>query len=355
MSSTRGITRTGFFGGSAPLKASSQDSSSPTFTDVGGMGACGFRSLVAILFEQSLKDPRKCAKSLELFLSHHYQYYPNHRMLLPPLATTADRLQQMMMSINPAELLEAAAYTLRQIAVTEMCAHPDEYPSAFVEHNEGTSPATMRQSKTWVDEAALVAAANVLSIGLEVHVVTSSKSLPMRLRYNVTGKEPFTAVLRLKSGHYEPCLENGERFSQTRGPSARALIPQVVEQDEPNLAEICTKIKAADERVLNDYQDHYQRLLSMVAAQELSKESLIDLYILGMKSSDYLQGRIAVIAKDRGDDTFFDVIHQRQLPSDDLVHELIHALARAMSIGHMNPEQVFAGIDEPPVPGLSRR
>ena len=267
-------------------------------------------------------------------------------------------MEQLIKSVRVGELLQSMAYTLRQISVTEMCAHPEFYRGAFVDRNEGTTPEDMRKPTTWIDESSIAALAKAMAVSIEVQVVERVKSLPMRLRYNETSTDVAPAVvMQLKNGHYIPRVSSN-CFSAVNTRLARTLSPVTNgSPQDPSLTEIYSAIALEDKRLNETFESTHRRLATMVSAGELSKDDLLSCYIKGMASSDYLSGRVAHVSVEHGNQYFFDAInrvqqttHKGSLRRGDydqqITDELIHALARAMTIGQMSSESVFAQIDE---------
>lgn len=333
--------------------AASKSLKEPVFVNVGGNGDCGFRSVAAGFLDYFLANPRMSSDLLNKVLTAHFKYFPAHRTMLPGLITPTERMQQLIKDVRMSELIPALAYTFRQLAVTEMCAHPELYRGAFVDRNEGTAPAEMRKATTWIDEVSILALANVLKMPIQVHVVEHAKPLPLCLAYNADAKEP-PVVIKLEGNHYIPRVKAAERFTGTATQSPRTN--EAVVHADPDLDTIRAAIKAADQQMITVFEETHHRLATMVLAGELSKSDLLAMYVNGMANSDYLRGRIACVGIEHGNQDFFNAIMSTKpgksrdvLPTtkhdDRIVAELIHAIARAVSIGQMNEEAVFAPVD----------
>lgn len=334
-------------------------SSKPTFVDVGGNGDCGFRAVAAGLIDNFLSHPHVKGEWLNRLLTQHFKYFPEQRTTPAGLWTPAERMQQLLKHVRMGELLQTLAYTLRQMAVTEMCAHPELYRGAFVGQHENTAPADMRQATTWIDESSIAALAHAIDLPIKVRVVESGKTLPMNLCYNEAKKaENPLIVIKLQQGHYVPRVHASERFKAVKDlPIVRPLNP-VIENlpQDPELSEILTHIAAEDKRLVKAFEDTHYRLMTMVAAGELNKEGLLAIYTKNMGNSDYLKGRVAYVTTEHGNQDFFNAIFrsQQSLPQEDaglssneqITAELVHALARAITIGQMNVDEVFAQIDD---------
>ena len=87
----------------------------------------------------------------------------------------------------------------------------------------------------------------------------------------------------------------------------------------------------------------YHRIAFMVANGELSQDNLFSIYIKGMSNSDYLSHRAKHASVEHGHQNFFNLIANGQagkdtfsVLDDQMTEELIHAISRAISIGHMS-------------------
>ena len=331
----------------------------PVFVDVGGNGDCGFRAVAAGIIDHFLMHPRLMNNDfLKKILDLHFGYFPEHRTTMPGLVTAAERMLQLTKQLRMNTLIQTLSYSLRQMAVNELCAHPDVYRGAFIHQNEHTTPEQMRKASTWIDESSIAALANALAMPIEVHVVERVKTLPMRLVYNATAKGAPPVVIQLQSGHYVPRVTLGERFTSVLSQPVRGLLPVMdhVKQDQ-GMADIFAIIALEDERLLKTFETTYKKLSTMVAAHEFGKNDLLDAYVTGISCSDYLEGRTTCVSIEQGSQHFFDTISRAKAgfanatnPADDhekaITNELIHALARAVSIGQMSEDHIFGRIEQ---------
>lgn len=354
------LARQGFFTSEPTSLAPKQSDQKATFIDVGGNGDCGFRAVAAGIIDNFSKHSRKMMQKglLEKLLSAYYKYFPHHYSNMPGLNTYADKMDRLIKHISRGELIQTMAYALRQMAVTEMCANPEQYRGAFVDQNENTSPEEMRKPATWIDETSIAALSNALSMPIEVQVVERLKTLPMRRHYNYTEstKDVPPVVMKLEGNHYMPKITPTALFVSARTQGVRAIQPANLPDSDPTMPEILAKIAVEDERLIKSFEDRYRQLDGMVKAQELNLEKLLAIYIKGMDNSDYLAGRVACVTVEHGNQDFFDAIYrtQHRLPIDQnqmrsqdkaIVNELIHAIARAITIGQMSEEKVFAEVE----------
>ncbi|ETO94472.1 hypothetical protein [Legionella oakridgensis] len=343
----------GFFG-HPPVRTAAVAKLRSAFVNMGGTGDCGFRSVAAGFIDNFLSGQRIKANVIAKVLKQHVAYFPEHGSNMI-LATPTEELRELTRRVSMAELIQKLSYTLRQMAVNELCVNPARYRGAFVGSHENTSPDSMRKPSTWMDESAIAALANALDFPIEVRVVEKGKELPMRLQYNAGAANPGI-VMQLQNDHYIPRVVHQEEFAAVRHKPAPVVRTNAVQHD-PNLSEILAVIATEDKRLQEEFESLRHRLTAMVAAGELSKADLLKLYVKGMATSDYLQGRVQYVGTEHGTQHFFEAITQAQKEPEALVltkeqydehiiAELIHALARAISIGDMPAERVFAQIDE---------
>lgn len=327
-------------------------SKKPILVDVGGNGDCGFRAAAAGFIDNFISNKRIKSELLNKVLFHHFGYFPDQRLVAPGLLTPAERMQQLIKHVAMPELVKALAYTFRQLAVDELVANPAQYRGAFANRTEQTEPATMRKPSTWIDESAIAALAQALNLPIEVKVVERGKELPMRLQYNAMATKPGVSM-QLQAGHYIPFLTHAADFSGVKAPSVNVTKPvEPVDTNDRNLPEILALIAEDDQRMLDSFDNTHHRLTAMVNAGELTKADLLAMYIKGMANSDYLQGRVKYVGIEHGSQDFFEKVISAakrgtdivSLPHDhdeQIVQELVHGIARATSIGHMNADALL--------------
>jgi hypothetical protein len=339
-----------------PLGAGNLFNKEAVFVDVGGTGDCGFRSVAAGLIDNFITHPSVFpVELLKQVLEAHFNYFPKHRTDLPGLVKPSDRMNQLIINLSMGELVQSMAYTLRQLAVGELCRHPELYRGAFVNGHEQTSPDEMRKPSTWIDESSIAALANVLNMPIEVIVAHREDALSMRLHYNPQA-ENLSVAVKLQGCHYIPRVIASERFNRAKSQTVH-LLPVVREStvNDPTLPEILERIAKDDRNLVRVFEDTSKNLALKVKMGDLSQDDLLTMYVNAMGDSDYLAGRVNYVGIEHGNQDFFNAVFQSQAgfksslqltgTTDSLTDELVHALARAVSIGQMNPEQLFAPID----------
>lgn len=339
-----------FFTNTVPAK--------PEFINVGGIGDCGFLTCASGVIDNAFKI-RPNQALLRKVLERHNKHYP--LPFFQNMQTPSGYVKDLINSIkNKPEsmnkFMHEFADTIRQMTVDELCANPLSYPGAFVGKNEGTSPQEMRKQTTWIDESYIAAASHALQIPIKVKVVADGKEIPARLHYGQEYASHDKIVMQLQNNHYIPQIANPvllEAFKKQALQPAHPLEPKVESQKaDPELSELLKLIEAENTHLLKVFKDSVERLQKRVQLGELSKDNLLTIYIKGMNNSDYLQGRVKYVGIEHGNQNFFNAIEntkRRQaiggLPNgshdEQVTKELIHAIARAISIGQLNADDVF--------------
>ncbi|KTD07601.1 hypothetical protein [Legionella jamestowniensis] len=359
------LASTGFFKNlpPQPTEATKQTAKTVDYVDVGGNGDCGFRAIAAAIISKELYESNtmffenRNSAELNALLIKHFEYFPEQKPSLPH-ANAIDQLRWLTNSNRMVLTIQSLAYTIRQMAVDEMtdresCA---KYRGAFV--NDGvtpTSPATMRQPTTWIDETAIAAAAKATGYPIRVRVVSEGKEIPMHLHYE--GKKERSAnplVIQLQEKHYIPCVMNPTKFQSVKTVSAVSLTPTQVKKNDPDIEEVLAIIAQEDKRLLENFEDTKRRLTAAVEADGATKELLLNIYIEGLKKSDYFQGYVGI---EHGSEHFFKALKESNSelrivrnelmnnPNQHFTNQLIHAIARAVTIEQLDANHVFDQIE----------
>lgn len=354
----------GFFGHHSDRLTKPKAHAKRSYVDVGGIGDCGFRAVAAGLIDAEDEA------LFSMLLPHYFRYFPHAESLG---CTSLERVKNMTRTpLAMAKFVRELAYVLRQLAVDEMCQFPGKYRGAFINNgavDRDTSPQEMRKESTWIDETVIFALANKLGIPIDVDVRVPGKTIPLCLHYNPEATQAPLVKMQLQHGHYIPAVTHPAVF-QRNSHSEQSITPNATATGrvDPPLSEIMAKIKAHDKRVIDEFDQAKRRLTAMVAAGELTKDQLLSMYIEGMSTSDYLRGRIHYVGVEYGHQQFFEIIKQAKegvipvitstgtLQHDEgIIVELIHAIARATTIGQMDKDKVFGDVERPVVEHDSAR
>jgi hypothetical protein len=346
-------TRSSFF--STPVTPAVQPEH---YVNVGGEGDCGFRAAAAAMIDNILTKPRTNQELAKKLLALHDKYFhEDHRKRAARLLKPSEQILTLTETPSKRALfLSQLAYALRQVAV-DYQVHPDHqerYIGAFIKENEETEPQKMRLQKTEIDESAIDALARAMDLKIEVKVVYPGNELFSRLSlsYDPSSTEKVVGspiVLQLQNKHYMPLVNNPTYFE---GMKPVKITPIATNKQDPELTEILVKVAAAEQRLLDEYNKTIKRLTTMVNAGELTKAKLLDIYIKGMKTSDYLVGRIKYAGIEHGHQHFFEAIENARRGLAPVVlskesHEkqvtdaLIQAISRAISVKQLDPALVY--------------
>lgn len=326
--------------------------------NVGGNGDCGFRSIAAGIIDNYLSHKKRNSELFSSLLSQYYEMFPEDKALSRAL-TLEEKLQVLTNTpIHKHEFLVKFAFLLRQCAVDELERHPGKYPGAFIQNHEKTAPQIMREQYTWVDESALAALAKSLNLPLVVSYLTAKENIPVKFNYGPKAAAVQTEIhIQLCNQHYCPKVTHTDWFSLSITKTVMNE-PQLnpVAKEGPSLKQILDQIAQMDKKILSEFEHHKTLLTQMLNDGSLAKSALIDLYIKSMDKSDYLQKRLSYAGLEHGNQDFFMAMLQRnqiESPVNNhdktygtlLTTEIIHALARAMSVDEIKSELVYEEID----------
>ena len=347
--------QTGFFDTrvkAVPIPSPAVFAQKSNIINLGGNGGdCGFRAMAATIMDNIFVRPRANEELAKNILILHAHYFPQSPKAVRLMTNTQHFSSLASSPTSRARFLTELAYVLRQAAVDEICAHPEQYRGAFADQDEGTAPKKMRQDTTWIDETAIAALSNKLKLPITVQVVELNKELPMRFCYNAEMEKPpgspITLQLQLPQQHYLAQVNNPDNFALINPDRIEPVKPIATPPEDPELAEILAQLAEADALLLKEYDQTSDRLQFMVNNGELSKDDLIDIYIKGLNHSDYLQGRVKYVGIEHGNQHFFETLQNASngvkpvtLPDESyeqqITNELIHAIARSISIGQLD-------------------
>lgn len=344
----------------------------PGIVDAGGRGDCGFRAVAVGIIDNVVNNPSGNHSLFNELLKRYALKYS-----LPPLRTgglftpqerSLEIIQAFSRPYEMAKFIIRMADILRQIAVDEVVKYPDIYRGAIISDNENTSPEIMRKPETWIDETAIAALANAIELPVIVKVTEPGKELFMREGYGPKkGQNKVDpVVIHLQSKHYQAEVSNTTPFANVSHQEVDFSVLSQEPVDDPDMPELLAKIAKADAQVMDHYEANINRLRTMVECKEIARESLLDIYISAMAESDYLRGRIRYVGLEHGNQTFFEDALKQQAAGQtinvskdyemQLTNELVHAIARAVSIGQLDENKVFDRMEQPAMgtrmPGL---
>lgn len=336
----------------SPLSVLPRQSTPPTFVDVGGHGDCGFRAVAAGIIDNYLTNPSMDPGLFHGILARLLTFYSGDALKV----SEHDTIKVVLRQVPLADLISMMAYTLRQLAVDEMEQKPALYRGAFVAQDEGTSPSNMRQAHVYIDESAIAALSNALSLRIRVQV---GEGLFSSLDYQSTRVKPdsLPVTIQLKNSHYRPLVQSVATF---RAVSSSVKVIRKAPMNEKahhlTMDAILANIEKEDQRMLRSFEDHKTILNDLFAEGKLRKADLLAIYIEAIPHSDYLEGYAGAVRLETGTDAFFHAIQSAQTQdlqpieplasSDDYIAaQLVHAIARAISIGHLSSDAISNKMD----------
>lgn len=288
----------------------------------------------------ALMPANSLKKLLDGFFTHFPQYKPTQAYLTP-----AQRMATLLSNPRKSELVECMAYTLRQLAVNELLAHPLNYPDVFANFTDKTSINSLRDLTTVLATEALDALAQALDIAIALSFKERNK--PLR-RCEIFNKECTTQLtLQVQAGIYYPQVRNKADFVYV-GQLAINPPKPVICADEGSLASLMAVIDEYKKELAHDYAHMHKTLMCMNAAGELPKSKLINLYISFLpKDSGALRCERLIAELDATLDK-----NKLTLASADAESEFIHSITSALAgwlcTKQIDEEQFFARMEERP-------
>lgn len=349
-----------FFGDVLPTKAPGSQfadvAQKPGFVDVGGNMDNMFHALAAGIVDNILTRPRTNQAVLIQLMEHHGRYFPAveiNRHLITPLQKLEKRVAKPILL---AQFIGDLAYTLRQIAVNELCAHPELYRVNF----EQMSPAEMRQSGSKMPKNSIHAVANALNIPVTLNEIEAGKEGQKQQHCGpgATGSPHDQIVMLTQRDYYIPQVLQIKRIEDALAQTTLPSTPlESVESLDPPVAELQHSVKKADEALIAEFERNVQRMMTMAEAGEVDKKTLLDVYIENLNASFSAQASTKSVGSEHGSQQFFeDVMSNIDRPvrvpgvvhashEQQVLKELINALARGISLGQMDEDNVYSQME----------
>ncbi len=351
MASSPGVTKQGFFGNPAVPTSVAAKSHKAALMDMGGNGDC-FRALAAGIVDNFLSANRIKNDFYNQLMVRHLAYFPQHRPTAVGLMTPSERMSQIIKRVNTAELINALAYTLRQIAVDEVIANPAEYRAMFTGQAQMT-PDVMRNPANLLDKVALAAVSKALSMSIDVRVSTQGKELALRVKYNPTATNS-KVTLQWHDDYCIPFIANQTAFTTVKSKPIRVVEPASAQDSQQDYSELHSVIDQDDARILAEFQNVKHRLEVMVSAGEINEDDLINIYITSLHHK--AEAGKYHVGTEHGTSALFAVIERAkngvntgamlvEAHQQDTAEGLVKAIARNVSFGLMSSAEVFEQID----------
>lgn len=321
--------------------ASSRAKSKRELVDIGGKPDSGIRAVATAMVDFALSFPTISA--MNKWWHYYTHYFPSDKASDPLIF-----LQEM--TVNPQRLgqfINELTYVLEQLVLNEFNANPQDYRGVFIEKN------TAHDRSTHCN--AIAALAKLILLPIKVNVVEPTKELYLSLHYfPLLNQSKSGLTLQVQCGHYLPLLSRPESFKTLKFYSELVVFPVKAAMDhEVDKERIWKRINDVDQAFLKPFHSNLRRLTTMFCAGEISKADLLSVYIQGLSNPNYHQAATKNVGIEHGNQHFFETINHQSgvqgiiLPrkndhNQQLVKELIHAIARGIAVNQFNEDTVYA-------------
>lgn len=303
---------------------------SSTFEKKQTIGGCdndaGFYAIAGRIIEMLSRHPLlKLPEGLLDKLLTRYETFFSAPLHEGRPDTYAARIQQLIKSTPAQQFHAQLTFILRQLAVDELCSHPERYLTAFIGEHAGITTEKMRRSDAWIDASNIAALSNTLGLPIIVNVVESDKPLPKQHQYNIDKSNIYPCVtIKLHRQDFSPMrpFQRGE-ISYNRG-----------------MSEISNRIIDEQIRIKHKFESIRPHL------EALDKNDLLSIYIKWMNHADNEDEKNVYAGTEHGYQQFFEPIigNQEMMPTNHqeyIKNQLVIAIARAVSVGHMHLDVVY--------------
>lgn len=237
---------------------------------------------VAVAFIDELKSSNQLTEAAtKLILDRFFVLYPQHKAPQRYL-TPKERLNLLVNSPRKSEIIHCMADVLRQITMDELFINPLKYKEVFDEFKNDSLKSVFRHTSTPLHVNALKALSRSLDITLSLTFKEPEKELGKQqiFRQSISNPGLFKLRLLVQLGHYFPGVKHSDYFinlglTERFIPKPSAEPPVIGE----NIAGIKDMIDTDNKRLLNNFSAVCKKIMSFVAAGEISLNQLIDMYI----------------------------------------------------------------------------
>lgn len=273
----------------------------------------------------------------KIFLKRLYQYFDKF-VDQQPYLKVSERMERLLESSSKSKLVDAVAYTLRELAIDKILADPLnlQYRSIFDSFAADTSIKILRDPRTKLPESASQALAQVLGLSLTLSYTEPDK--PIRARQGHLGDIPAALEIQIEGDKFYPEVKREEDFAHV-GQLAVSVKPKVIqEEQEGDLAHVLSQIAADNKEIVRCYEQWRTKLLTMIAAKEVNYEQLRDCYIALLPDDFQTPAVVRKIAQSGHPATAVTPVGSENL--------LINTLASMMVTGAINEDDLFARLEK---------
>ncbi len=239
-------------------------------------GRTMFPAVAVALIDLFKGNPRISDKTAKAMLEPFYAMFPKY-ISDQAYLTPSERIAMLIKNIRTSELVELLSYVLRQIAVNEFMANPLAYREVF----EGLTPETpvdyLRNVTTELPMSALFALAEPLDLTVHLSIVESGKELRKKEVYGSGAAQNAVIALQVQGDQYFPRVYHPSDFAYVGQLAVKTIEPAT--RTTETVAKALEIVAANNQHCQTQFMQKSKLFLNMVAAGELTKEQLLDLYV----------------------------------------------------------------------------
>lgn len=365
---------TGFFNSRGPVAPFSRAPQALTSTSkhvvmVNG-GSCCYTTLAAVLVDHMIANPHRSQTLCAVVLNLHKEFFPAYSSM-GPLLRPVERLGLMLRDLP--DFIPDLAKTFARIAQKEMRSSVERYRAGFVIGEEADAIAARQRQPILMTQLAAAALVQALGVPVAIQVQEPSKELHSTIQIGQGAKVGAEIVIKMNVfplcywAHFSaPELFHAVASQSTTAISPVGQLPLCLKKQDQSDQQLIGQIDALDHKIKQSCDYHYQRLLTLIKEQELSKadlalvkEKLGTIYVHHLGTTDTMQDCVKYVGGQYGLQDFFEgVIHHaqrekmpiQQASSDKLdmtiVRGLVQAIARMISMGQIDPEALYENLQD---------
>lgn len=310
-----------------------------SYIDVGGEA---FHALAVAFIDNFKKGAQlndlSVKKILEAFWISFPEYHVNQAYMTP-----VERMRALFNSSRKSELVECLAYVLRQLTVDAIFANPLAYSETFRNVSAQVSKDHFLLMNTPIPVTSLAALTEQLDFTLALSFKDLGKELRrLQVFQSRSGTSHFEIELQIQGARYYPKVKHKNDFAYIGQLAIAAPKAVANSSGEQDITAILESIASADKLLWGSYNEYRKILLNMLAAKELTKEMLVNLYIKFLPQESSTQRFIPLEQHTPrvAGEVFVSL-------EDQTSNLLVEALARELSLKHINSDYFFEQIEGP--------
>ncbi len=302
----------------------------------GGATDCCLRVIVAGILEIILNNPVQYKLLATQILLYYSEYFAKP---LVKCLTSSDKIKFLLQ--NNSCFIHELAYSLQQKVIVEILQSPEKYRSVLITQNldNGSQQLSIKNSY----HAIVYTLINILNtkehpgIGIVVYVIADNKNIPMHVHYGMDHEVNIIKIqYHLNTKLYKVAIADPLLFDSVDVKQS-IKINHIIS----DIPDIMSKILSLDQKMILQYKYHVKQLIAMVMNNIIDKDRLLSIYIDNMKDKNTNCNILTHGAQD-----FFNNLIQVDNADLDaiegIIQELIKAVAREMTLGTINCDEIYA-------------